>query len=349
MSSLRRAAARAELGPILLAWVVINALLLGTWSLSLDLSQHLADLLYSLLLVNVVMGALAALVGARTLRRAAALHSLPAPPVALEEHAEHSLPDDWFLRFVVARGQRHAEIAKAQELAVKEDIEFFGAWIHELKTPISVLRLVAEKGDHAEAAEIARQLDRLEQHASRAMYHLRSSSFSHDMVIAPISLEALLQERLRAMARGFIEKRIGVTFEGEFDEVSSDRKWLNFVFDQVLQNSQRYTEQGGSLAIVGAVESVGPRVEIHDSGVGVPAEDLPRVFDRSFTGSRGREFGSSTGMGLYLARKMVLRLGHRISIDSPSNRWDPPRGTVVRLHFPNWDRAVSAQPYRDVR
>ena len=225
---------------------------------------------------------------------------------------------------------------------MKEDIEFFGAWIHELKTPISVLRLVAGRGDHPEAPEIARQIDRLEQHASRAMYHLRSSSFSHDMVVAPVALDLLLQERVRGMARSFIDKRIGVAVEGEFTEVSSDRKWLGFVVDQILQNAHRYTEPGGSLAVVGTVEPAGPRVEIHDTGVGIPPEDLPRVFERSFTGSRGREFGSSTGMGLYLARQMIRRLGHSINVGSPSDHWNPPQGTVVSLHFPKWEPTISS-------
>ncbi|MFP4378143.1 MAG: sensor histidine kinase [Spirochaetales bacterium] len=341
MSSLRRTAMLAELGPFLLAWALVNAVLLGTWALSIDLSQRLADLLYSFLLVNVVVGASAALVGVRTVRRVKMLRSLPDPPIAFEEPDERSIPDDWVVRFALSRDQRHAEVAQAREVAVEEDIEFFGAWIHELKTPISVLRLVADKGDHPEAAEITRQIDRLEQHASRAMYHLRSSSLSHDMVISPVSIEPLLKERVRGMARSFIDKRIGVTVEGDFEEVSSDRKWLSFVIDQILQNAHRYTKPGGSLAILGVLEPAGPRVEIHDTGIGIPAEDLPRVFDRSFTGSHGREFGSSTGMGLYLARKMVLRLGHRISVDSPSDRWDPPRGTVVSVRFPKWDGAVA--------
>lgn len=336
-----RSALRAEIVPSLLAWLVIDAVLLGTWALSLDLAEHLPDLLYSLLLANIALGALVAFTGVRTARRAALLRSLPTPPVPVEERDERSVPNDWVVRFALERDQRHARAAEARERAVKEDIEFFGAWIHELKTPISVLRLVAEKGDHPESAEIARQIDRLEQHASRAMYHLRSSSFSQDMVVAPVALETLLQERVRSMARGFIERRIGVVFEGEFAEVSSDRKWLGFVVDQILQNAQRYTEPGGSLAVVGTIGPDGPRVEIHDTGVGIPREDLPRVFDRSFTGSRGREFGSSTGMGLYLARKMVRRLGHDISVDSPSPRWKPSRGTVVVLRFPKWEQALA--------
>ncbi|MFP4377935.1 MAG: sensor histidine kinase, partial [Spirochaetales bacterium] len=338
MSSLRRTATRAELGPLLLAWFAINAALLGPWTLSLNLARQLPDLLYSLVLVNVVVTGLVAFVSMRVVRRTTLLRSLPEPPVPLEELAERSLPRDWMLRFALERDQSHAQAAAARELAIKEDIEFFGAWIHELKTPISVLRLIAAKGDHPEAGEINRQIDRLEQHASRAMYHLRSSSFSHDMVIAPVSLEPLLQERVRGMARSFIEKRIGVSVEGAFGEVSSDRKWLSFVVDQILQNAHRYTEPGGSLAIVGRVEPAGATVQIHDSGVGIPAEDLPRVFERSFTGSRGREFGSSTGMGLYLARKMIRRLGHQITIDSPSDHWNPPKGSVVGLRFPKWER-----------
>jgi signal transduction histidine kinase len=142
------------------------------------------------------------------------------------------------------------------------------------------------------------------------------------------------------MARSFIDKRISVSVTGSFSEVSSDRKWLGFVIDQVLQNAHRYTPASGEISIVGEISDQGPVVRIHDSGIGIPAEDLPRVFERSFTGERGREFGSSTGMGLYLARKMTRRLGHSIDVDSPSDHWSPPCGTVVTLRFPRWHEEI---------
>jgi hypothetical protein len=341
MKSLTRTALRQELLPVVLAWVLLNGALVGTWALSLNLSELLPDLLYSLVLANAVMLALLLVRALKAVRRTAWLASLSVPPVAVDDLSERVVPYDWMLRFVDDRDQQHGQAAERVADRVTDDVEFFGAWIHELKTPVSVLRLLTERGDQVDTAEVERQLNRLEQHISRAMYHLRSSSLSGDMMITPVALGPLVQERIRGMARTFIAKRISIDVTGEFGEVSSDKKWLAFVLDQILQNSARYTGDEGSLAVIGRITDEGPMVEIHDNGVGIPAEDLPRVFERSFTGTRGREFGSSTGLGLYLARKMMGRLGHRIEVHSPSDHWEEPAGTTVMLSFPNWEQTTN--------
>lgn len=234
---------------------------------------------------------------------------------------------------LLASEQQSAERLAAREAASREDVDFFGAWIHELKTPVSVLRLALPPDG---PPELLRQLDRLEQNIDRAMYYLRGASLEHDLVIRPVELRRLADERVAALASAAGAARQQLVVSGHETEVDSDPKWLGFVLDQLLQNAIRYTPAGGTIAV--AVTPHEPRsgrptaaLTVTDNGPGIPEAELPRIFDRGFTGTRGREHGGTSGMGLYLARKLSDRLGHRLRLACP-----PGGGTVATVEFPRW-------------
>lgn len=318
-----------ERAPLLVAWATQAALLAAVWLLSPSLRADRVNLLYALLLIVVSATAGFLVDYLRFAARRRALERLPAPPVPSRGGASAPSHRDGILALIDARDQAHAKALSNRERAAHEDVEFFGAWIHELKTPLSVLRLLT--GDAQNAPEVERQLDRLQGNLDRAMYYLRSSSLERDMVLRPVVLLRLARERASGFEETCKNRGITLTVGGEAREVTTDPKWLGFVVDQVLQNAVRYTPDGGtvSLRIGGAARR--PEIVVEDSGMGIPEEDLPRVFDRGFTGAKGREFGESTGMGLYLARKLVDRLGHDIGIRSIEGR-----GTVVTIAFPRW-------------
>jgi signal transduction histidine kinase len=139
----------------------------------------------------------------------------------------------------------------------------------------------------------------------------------------------LVKEGVKRQAKTFINKRIKIDIgEGNLS-VLTDRKWLMFIIDQILSNSLKYTGEGGKISIVYEEDVKEKRLVIEDNGIGIPPEDLDRVFEKGFTGNTGRQHYKSTGMGLYLAKKLCRKLGHDISIESEYGRY-----TRVVLHFP---------------
>lgn len=326
---MRRLSYARERAPLLIAWAGQAALLAAVWMLAPGLRADRIDLLYALLLIA-LSGAGGFLVDyLRFAARRRALERLPSPPVALRDAVSAAAERDALLAMIDARDQAHARALAERERAAREDVEFFGAWVHELKTPLSVLRLLTPEA--SSVPEIDRQLGRLEQNLDRAMYYLRSSSLERDMVLRPVALLELANDRATAFEHACTRRGIELTVTGESREVTSDPKWLAFAIDQVLQNAVRYTPDGGTVTLRVRGPSRAPELVVRDSGIGIPEEDLPRVFDRGFTGARGREFAESTGMGLYLARKLLRRLGHAVSIRSVEGL-----GTSITFTFPRW-------------
>ena len=163
---------------------------------------------------------------------------------------------------------------------------------------------------------------KIEQYVEMVLGYLRLGSSSTDYVFRDCELDGLLRQSVRKYARLFILKRISLDLQETGKTVLTDEKWLCFVIEQLLSNAVKYTPEGGRVRIYGD----GDTLVIADSGIGIRPEDLPRVFEKGFTGFNGREDKKSTGIGLYLCRQVLDRLNHDISIASR-----PGRGTLVRL------------------
>jgi len=244
---------------------------------------------------------------------------IPSPPKGESEE----------LAFLLARMRKEAYAAMAQgRRASREDVEFIAAWVHELKTPVSVLRLMAEAGD-LDPAEVLGELGRIEDRLRKALGYARSSDFAADSVMDDCDCERAAREVLRRLARAFIAKDIRLAISGMTSKVRSDPKWLDFILEQLLSNAAKYSRQGGEVRVMLERDSAGSRIIVEDDGVGIPAEDIARVFSRSFTGSNGRAELSASGLGLYLSKKLADRLGHGIAIESREGA-----GTRATLSFP---------------
>ncbi|WP_010278557.1 sensor histidine kinase [Paenibacillus senegalensis] len=198
--------------------------------------------------------------------------------------------------------------------------DFIMAWIHEVKTPITATRLLIQNTDGKSAAYIAdlfeNELDKIDQFVEQALYYSRIDSFSKDYLIQEVSLNRLVKETVKKYAKLFIERKI--TFFMREDEVFvySDPKWLSFIIGQIIANSLKYTNAGGTVSFDIQHTPNTTCLVIRDTGTGISPEDIGRVFDKGFTGSSGRIQSKSTGMGLYLANRLVLKLGHEIEIES---------------------------------
>ncbi len=221
------------------------------------------------------------------------------------------------------------EIINAEK---RDNFEFITTWIHEIKTPIAVSNLLIENNRGKESDgllnSLQEEMDRIDRLVEQVLYYSKVDDFSKDYFISEIALNKLINEVIKKHAKTFIHKNIKIEISSMDIEVSSDKKWLLFILDQIIFNSLKYTGQGCVIKIYPERDEREKRLIIMDNGIGIKAEDLERVFDRGFTGYNGREFTKSTGMGLYLTKKLARKLGHDVSIDSVYGQF-----TRVTIHF----------------
>ena len=214
----------------------------------------------------------------------------------------------------------------------QEHIEFMNRFVHLMKTPVSALHLIIQDHEDWDGTEEMRvEINRIEYQLNMILTLSRLSSFHHDFHIQSVQLNPLVCETVNELKSHFIHRQIYPLVEVQTDiSVQSDRKWLKFVLTQLLTNAIRYTE-GENKKIKVYTERQGKQIAliVKDEGVGISPQDLPRVFDLYFTGRNGRKFGESTGIGLYLVRKICDKLDHEVSIESSVGA-----GTEVKIRFP---------------
>ncbi len=215
----------------------------------------------------------------------------------------------------------------------KENLDFMNSWVHEIKTPISVCRLVIENSTYKSKEEtlssLEDEIDYIENYVQEALYYSRLDSFSKDYLINEINMNKLIINLVKKHAKEFIGKKIKIEMKDLAFTIDSDKKWLFFIIDQILSNSLKYTGSNGIIKISGILKNNEKQLIIEDNGIGIKTEDINRVFDKGFTGYNGREDVKATGMGLYLSKNLATKLGHQITIESK-----PSEFTRVTVHFP---------------
>ena len=249
---------------------------------------------------------------------------LPLPPPRGVLEADYQA----LLRAVCADRVR---LAAENRDRLEDMTDYYTLWAHQIKTPIAAARLLLQEDPGAVGTEVKVELLKIEQYVDMVLGYLRLDSESTDYVLRDTDLDGLLRQAVRKFARMFILKKITLDFRETGRTVLTDGKWLSFVVEQVLSNALKYTPAGGRIRIYGDGETL----VIADSGIGIRPEDLPRVFEKGFTGYNGREDKKSTGIGLYLCRRVMDRLNHGISIVSR-----PGQGTLVRLDLSRGRRVV---------
>ncbi len=195
----------------------------------------------------------------------------------------------------------------------RSDMEdYYTLWAHQIKTPIAAMRLLLQTQEHGGSEELSLELFKIEQYVEMALQYLRSDSETTDYVLSEYDLDEIVRQAVRKYARMFIRKKLTLDFRETKLRVLTDEKWLVFVLEQLLSNAIKYTAPGGRISIYGAGEAL----VVEDNGMGIREEDLPRVFEKGFTGYNGRIDKKSTGIGLYLCKRILTRLGHTIVIQS---------------------------------
>lgn len=212
----------------------------------------------------------------------------------------------------------------------KEYREYIEIWVHEIKTPISSTRLLIENNNNEVTKKIDMQIDKIENFVEQVLYYSRSDEASKDYIIKEVNLNHIVKKVVKRNYRDFISKKIILQLEEINEIVYCDVKWVEFILNQVIGNSIKYIQgRQGKIKITSQKLANSVVLTVEDNGVGILERDINRVFEKGFTGENGRKFGKSTGMGLYLCRKLCLRLGMQINISSKVNE-----GTKVSLIFP---------------
>lgn len=226
----------------------------------------------------------------------------------------------------VIQALRREENNLRTEMSVKyQDMcDYYTIWAHQIKTPIASMKLTLQNEDSQLSRQLSEELQRIEQYVSMVLAFLRLDSDVKDYVFREQDLDGIIKEAVRKLASQFIRKRIRLCYEPLRVSVLTDEKWLSFVVEQVLSNALKYTAEGSI-----TIELEEPlTLCIRDTGIGIAPEDLPRVFEKSYTGYNGRSDKKASGIGLYLCRKICENLGHGISVRSSQDS-----GTTVRIRL----------------
>lgn len=210
--------------------------------------------------------------------------------------------------------------------------DYYSMWVHQIKTPISAMKLLLEVereelgqlicddeqsqyllSDNMDSFED--ELFRIEEYVGMALQYQRVSSTENDFVLEKVNVDGVIRDTIKKYAKIMIRRHIGINYSGTGQEVYTDGKWLAFMLEQILSNAIKYTPQG-FVTIETAEEKDRFFITIKDTGIGIKAEDLPRVFEKGYTGYNGHADKKATGIGLYLCRQMADKLGHTIRMES---------------------------------
>lgn len=219
----------------------------------------------------------------------------------------------------------------------REHYDFIVSWFHEIKTPIAVLRLLQQTD--MDANSVREEITKIENYVDQALYYAKLDSFNQDYDIQNCDIIKISKELVKTHSKTFFSKKIRINIIADRLEVQSDPKWLQFIINQLLTNSLKYTEPGGEITISAIETPQEKQLLIRDNGIGINQSDLPRIFNRGFTGETGRIYSKSTGMGLYLAQQLSNRLGHCISCTSQVQEF-----TQFIVHFP-----LDSDPYLNLQ
>lgn len=212
-----------------------------------------------------------------------------------------------------------------------ENADYFTMWIHQIKTPIAAMQLILREQDDVRSRELLAELFRIDQYAEMALTYARLESPTTDLVLRRCAVEPIVRSVVRQYAGQFVRRHVALRCEIEPVCALTDEKWLAFILGQLLSNAVKYTENG-TVTVRVTKELV---LSVSDTGIGIAPEDLPRIFEKGFTGYNGRAGRKSTGLGMYLSRCAAEKLGHRISVQSA-----PGQGTTVSVDLRSVDLGV---------
>jgi len=269
-----------------------------------------------------------------------------APDINLSQMDSPVGQDERFQQEIMQQlNQMRIDVENASQKSSEDMTDYYTMWAHQIKTPIFALRLLLQESTEENKEKLS-ELFKIEQYVEMVLGYLRTEDMSSDLKLSRCSLDRIIRDQIHKYAGIFVSKKLTLTYESISQDVLTDEKWLGFVIGQILSNALKYTRTGGiriylekklSLDTDDVSISIGNddcnKVEnltlvIEDTGIGIRAEDIPRIFEKGYTGVNGRDDNRATGIGLYLSNKIMRKLGHRLYITSMEGK-----GTKVFLEF----------------
>lgn len=214
--------------------------------------------------------------------------------------------------------------------STKDFKDYIEMWIHEVKIPISSLILMTHNHKNQAPKEYTEEIRRLDNYIDQILYYVRSNYTSEDFIFKKVKLEKIISSVALKNKDDLLENKIDLIVDIKNTEVYTDTKWLEFILNQIINNSIKYKKDisNSYIQIKTHEDSSQITLSIKDNGIGIPKSDIPNVFKKSFTGTNGRDKIKSTGMGLYIAKKLCTKLGHKIEIESEEKEY-----TIVKIIF----------------
>ncbi len=238
---------------------------------------------------------------------------LPVASTFIEQHYQQLLNEMQIL---------HQTLENQYDESYQEMIDYFTLWVHQIKIPIAAIRLLIQSQDYHQN-DLLVQILKIEQYVDMALHYIKMKHMSSDLQIKEYALGDIVDEVIKKEAIFFIQKRIKLDKQPIESMILTDEKWISFVIEQILSNALKYTKEGKI-----SIYEKDKVLYIEDTGIGIKEEDLPRVFEKGFTGYNGRLDKKASGLGLYLCKQIMDNLGYQIHIQSVVNQ-----GTIVSLDF----------------
>ncbi|WP_050607367.1 sensor histidine kinase [Clostridium niameyense] len=228
-----------------------------------------------------------------------------------------------------ANKDMHEKVNKYRDMQV-EYREYIETWVHEIKTPIASTRLMIANNQNKVTENIEYEIKKIESFIDQVLYYARSTEVSKDYLVKEFKLKTVIENTIKRNSKDFINKRIALNIENVDINVFSDAKWVEFILNQIIGNALKYSKpREGKVNIYATKNKNSITLTIEDNGVGIPTQDIGRIFEKGFTGENGRKFGKSTGIGLYICKKLCTKLGLGLEITSEKFK-----GTRVLIIFP---------------
>ena len=223
-----------------------------------------------------------------------------------------TMQDNDYQEIIRLLSEEHNAYCREMSHKYADMMEYYTVWAHQIKTPIASMRLHLQNEDSQLSRKLSSDLFRIEQYADMVLTFLRLDSDSTDYVFKEYDLDKIVKSAVKKFSSEFIGRKLTLVYEQLNTTVVTDEKWLSFVIEQVLSNALKYTPSGSiKISLVGE-----KTLRIEDTGIGIAAEDLPRIFENGYTGYNGRTDRKASGIGLYLCKRICTNLGHTITANS---------------------------------
>lgn len=223
-----------------------------------------------------------------------------------------NLIEDDYTNLILNIYKDYKNYISKSDIAKTDMLDYYTMWAHQIKTPISAMKLLIQTSESEISGDLSSELFKIEQYVEMVLSYIRLDNSGNDFVIKEYDLDDIVRQAIRKYAPLFIRKKIALDFQNTNCKVLTDEKWLVFVIEQLLSNAIKYTNKGK----ISIYSLENKKLIIEDTGIGIAEEDIPRIFEKGFTGYNGRTDKKATGLGLYLCKKIMTKLSHRIYIES---------------------------------